>query len=314
MSACGRRIGQKKTERIIFNKNKFAVDKETSHYTKLVQDSSNSQKSLFKLANEILDKNSEKILPTHEDPQQLANDFNTFFIEKVKKIRESIPKVESRSTYYARPFTGEKLTSFKPTTEEELKKIIAENGIKTCFEDPLPSKLMVSALDVIIPLLIKLVNQSLLEGSMDGVNWSVLDPLLKKAGLDYDAKKNHRPVNNLLYFSKLTERVVANRLDEHMDVNCLHEPSQFAYKKHHNTEMLMLNLIDEALRGFDNNLATIVIFLDLSAAFDTIDIDRIIEILEHEIGVGGVALQWVQVFLDRSYSKGQDKWGILRKL
>ena len=157
--------------------------------------------------------------------------------------------------------------------------------------------MMISAMDVIMPLLIKLVNQSLSEGSMEGVNWSVLDPLLKKAGLDYDAKKNYRPVNNLLYFSKLTERVVGNRLDEHMTANCLHEPSQFAYKQHHNTETMMLNVTDEALRGFDNNMATVVIFLDLSAAFDTIDIDRILEILRTEIGVDGLALQWFRSFL-----------------
>ena len=59
----------------------------------------------------------------------------------------------------------------------------------------------------------------------------------------------------------------------------------------------MLNVTDEALRGFDNNMATIVIFLDLSAAFDTIDIDRILEILQTEIGVDGVALQWFKSFL-----------------
>ena len=75
-----------------------------------------------------------------------------------------------------------------------------------------------------------------------------------------------------------------------MSVNSLHEPSQFAYKQHHNTELLLLSVTDEALRGFDNNMATIVIFLDLSAAFDTIDIDQILNILETEIGVAGVAL------------------------
>ena len=59
----------------------------------------------------------------------------------------------------------------------------------------------------------------------------------------------------------------------------------------------MLSLTDEALRGFDNNMATIVIFLDLSAAFDTIDIEKLLQILENEIGIGGVALQWFRSFL-----------------
>ena len=52
----------------------------------------------------------------------------------------------------------------------------------------------------------------------------------------------------------------------------------------------MLVVTDEVLRGFDNNMATVVIFLDLSAAFDTIDIDKLLQILDEELGIGGTAL------------------------
>ena len=76
----------------------------------------------------------------------------------------------------------------------------------------------------------------------------------------------------------------------------------------------MLNVTDEALRGFDNNMATIVIFLDLSAAFGTIDIERILEILQTEIGVDGVALQWFKSFLTGRTQRVQNKWGLFRKL
>ena len=115
---------------------------------------------------------------------------------------------------------------FRPTNEEELKKIIEKHGVKTCFEDPIPSQLFMSALDVILPVVSKLVNQSLAEGSMESVNWSVLDPLLKKFGLDPDTYKNYRPVNNLLFISKITERVVGIRTDEHLEQYNLREPSQ----------------------------------------------------------------------------------------
>ena len=275
----------------------LAISKQTQYYSKLIEGSSNNQRSLFKLANELLDKNNEKVLPTHSDSTKLANEFNHFFIDKVNKIRKSIPEVKEKATYYSRPFKGEMLMEFEPTTEDELRKIISQCGVKTCMEDPIPAKLFMSVIDIVLPVLMNLVNQSLHEGSMDGVNWSVLDPLLKKVGLDFESFKNYRPVNNLLFFSKLTERVVATRLDHHMDVHGLHEPSQFAYKAEHNTETMMLNLTDEALRGFDNNMATVVIFLDLSAAFDTIDINKLLEILENEIGIGGTALQWFQSFL-----------------
>ena len=275
----------------------MALTKQTKHYSKLVDGAANSQKSLFKVANELLDRNKKKVLPNHDDPKKLANDFNNYFVDKIKLIRKSIPKVENVPTYYTRPFHGKQLTEFQPTNEDELRKLITKHGIKTCAEDPIPSKLFKEALEIMLPVLVILINRSLSEGSIDGVNWSVLDPLLKKFGLDCDVWKNYRPVNNLLYFSKLTERVISNRMDEHMDKNNLHEPTQFAYKANHNTETMLLGVTDEVLRGFDNNMATVVIFLDLSAAFDTIDIGKMLEILESEIGISGTALKWFESFL-----------------
>ena len=195
----------------------LALSKQTQHYSKLIEGASNSQQSLFKVANELLDKNSKKILPTHNDPKALANEFNDFFVEKVKLIRESIPEVKDIPSYYSRPFEGEKVTEFQPTTEEEVRELINEHGVKTCAEDPIPSKLFKAALDIILPVIVKLINISLSEGSINGVNWSVVDLLLKKFRLDFDAKKHYRPY--LLYFSKITERVVSIRTEEHMDLN-----------------------------------------------------------------------------------------------
>ena len=53
----------------------------------------------------------------------------------------------------------------------------------------------------------------------------------------------------------------------------------------------MIVIFDEVLQGFDQNKATTVIFLDLSAAFDTIDIDKILQIFHDEIGIDGAALE-----------------------
>ena len=276
----------------------LALAKQTSYYSKLVEDSSNCQKSLFKVANELLDKDKERVLPSHTDPKELANEFNEYYVDKVKKIRQSIPEPATHDNmHYSRPFNGEKLSSFKPTTDNELGSIIKESGIKTSMEDPIPAKLLQSSLDIVLPVYTKLINKSLSDGNIEGLKWSVIDPLLKKAGLETEENKNYRPVNNMVFLSKLTERVVVGQLDGHMTRNGLHEPSQFAYKKFHNTEAMMRGMMDEILLGFDNNLATVVIFLDLSAAFDTIDIDKLIQILHDEIGVDGVALEWFRSYL-----------------
>ena len=74
----------------------------------------------------------------------------------------------------------------------------------------------------LIPLLVELVNKSLEEGSMAPVRTSVIDPLLKKMGLDIEGRKNYRPMNNLASLSKLIERIVKSRIEEHMEKNRLH--------------------------------------------------------------------------------------------
>ena len=82
-----------------------------------------------------------------------------------------------------------------------------------------------------------------------------------------------------------------------MTNNTLHISEEFGYKQFHNTETMMLGLTDEVLRGFDEGQATIVIFLDLSAAFDTIDPDKLLQIMHDELGIRGVALEWFRSFL-----------------
>ena len=275
----------------------MALIKQREHYSKLLDGKSGCQKSLFKVANELLDKNSKKVLPAHDDSKKLANDFNKFYVDKVNKIRKSIPPVSDTPAYYSRPFKGEMMMELCPTSVEELREIIKKSGVKTSMEDPIPAKLFKAAVDTLLPVIAQLINQSLKEGSLDGVKWSVIDPLLKKFGLDSDVWKNYRPVNNLVFFSKLIERVAGHRLDEHMHRNNLHEASAYAYKQYHNTETMMVGITDEVLRGFDQNKATIVIFLDLSAAFDTIDIEKVLQIMHDEIGVGGTALEWFRSFL-----------------
>ena len=217
----------------------LSTQKQEAYYSKQVDGSSNNQKSLFKIVEQALDKKDDRVLPTHEDPVVLANEFNNYYIDKIDKLRKSIPPVSDESVMAMDMFVGDRLSSFTPTTEKEMKEIIQEFGVKTSPEDTIPVQILKSVMDITLPGLVKLVNKSLSEGTMDGVKHSVIDPLLKKAGLDYEIKKNYRPVNNLIFFSKITERIVLKRLDEHMLKNNLFNDDGFGYKKDHSTETMM---------------------------------------------------------------------------
>ena len=276
----------------------MAVEKQERYYKSLIESSGNQQKALYDVAAKVLDEKDAEVLPSHTDPVELANDFNKYYIQKIEKLRESIPQNdEEEAIEEGTKFVGEKLNVFAPTSIEELKEIISESGMKTSSEDPLPQAILNDVKDEILPLLLKLVNISLAEGSLESIQSSVIDPLLKKMGLDPEVRKNYRPVNNLVFLSKLTERVVKRRIDSHMGTNNLFNKRAFGYKSGHSTESMMTGLVNDVLTGFDENKCTVMVFLDLSAAFDTIDVDKLITILSEEIGLGGTALKWCKSFL-----------------
>ena len=64
---------------------------------------------------------------------------------------------------------------------------------------------------------------------------------------------------------------------------------QNALRKNHSTETTLLSLFDELYKSLDSNLPIQMILLDLSAAFDTIDFDILIE---RSIGIGKVPIKW----------------------
>ena len=57
----------------------LSQQKRKVYYSKMIESKGNCQKSLFKVANELLDKNDEKVLPTYTDPKVLANEFNKYY-------------------------------------------------------------------------------------------------------------------------------------------------------------------------------------------------------------------------------------------
>ena len=91
--------------------------------------------------------------------------------------------------------------------------------------------------------------------------------------------------------------MVLKRLNDHLDKHNLHCPEQSAYKKTFSTETLLIRIWNDLLVASDEKSATVVMMLDLSAAFDTVDHDLLLNILMKEIGLRGTVLKWFTSFL-----------------
>ena len=158
---------------------------------------------------------------------------------------------------------------------------------KHCVLDPMPSSLVPDRLDVLLPVISKIINSSLVHGYFPQV-WkeALVKPLLKKAGLAADFN-NLRPISNLRFISKLTERAVYNQTYDHLMANDLLPKLQSAYRKRYSTETALIKIYNDFLLSMNQQHVTLLVLLDLSAAFDTVDHSILLERLTKSCGISG---------------------------
>ena len=73
------------------------------------------------------------------------------------------------------------------------------------------------------------------------------------------------------FISKTVEIVIAARFSDHVEAEHLLPSRQSAYRTNHSTETAIVAVHDELVRHIDSGKASVLVLLDLSAAFDTVD-------------------------------------------
>ena len=110
--------------------------------------------------------------------------------------------------------------------------------------------------------------------------------------------KNYRPVSNLTFISKVIENVVSGRLNEHLIQLNMFYPLQSAYRDKHSTETTLIKIQNDILSALDAGSSAILLMLDFSAAFDTIDHNILLSRLYNVYGIIGNALNWFRSYLN----------------
>ena len=121
-------------------------------------------------------------------------------------------------------------------------------------------------------------------------------PLLKKLDLDPLNPANYRPISNLTTFSKIIERLVLHRIRPHLLSNKNYSSYQSAYRSGHSTETALLHTID-GITSASKNGCTMLVTLDLSAAFDTVDHGILLRRLDDKFAIRDSALSWLESYL-----------------
>ncbi len=274
------------------------ASKSTYYHNKL---SAANTKETFRVINSLLCYSVDAPLPPSISDLALANDFAQFFEGKVAKIRHDLDQKDPSTTVQPLHTSAvAQLSHYRLLTQSDLSKVISKCATKSCSLDTIPTSFLKNpaVLSTVTPVLTSVVNTSLSTGVFpDQLKCAQVVPLLKKPGLDVTNFANYRPVSNIPFLSKVIERVIASQLNSHLTLNGLHDPLQSAYKQGSSTETALIRIkadMEEVLNAGDGVL---LVLLDLSAAFDTVDHTILLERLQEEVGLQDTALQWIRSYL-----------------
>ena len=163
--------------------------------------------------------------------------------------------------------------------------IIKSTSASTCELDALPTPILKKCLPELLPPITNIVNLSLQSGTVTSeMKKSIMVPRLKKADLSSQSFSRYRPISNINYLSKITEKAVIIQVHDHLLRNELYAETQSAYRPHHSVETALVRLQNDILIALDQRKEVILILLDFSAAFDTVDHLIMIERLSKRFG------------------------------
>ena len=117
--------------------------------------------------------------------------------------------------------------------------------------------------------------------------------------------KNYRLVNNLSFMSKIIEKVMLLRFNNHCEMNNLTPDYVSAYRSRYSTETVLLRLTDKILQNMDRQCITPLVAVDLSTAFDTVEHRILKGVLHRKYSVTGTALKWYVSYLENRKVKVQ---------
>jgi len=280
---------------------------EKEYYLKLFDAKTHSIKSIWNNINKLisLSKKSRpktRSIPTLlnqncsiSDPLEIANALNNYFCSVGSNLMNNIPSCTAKfGDYLKNPIPN----SFfcEPIEPNEVINCLTQLlNKKSSSSDLFNGKIINLIAPVIAEPISRIYNISVNSGVFpDSLKLAKVIPIFKKG--DQKVMSNYRPISLLSNFGKLFEKLIAKRLLNFLNKFHVLSNNQFGFRKHHSTISALINIIDNIYQNLNSNQYVVGIFLDLSKAFDSINIS----ILSNKLfyyGIRGKIHEWFLSYL-----------------
>ena len=275
-----------------------------AYYSKLLHKYKTDSKRTWQVMKEITGKQKTKsnLLPREikvnktiiQNSQEIAKEFNKFFTSVAPTLAGKILNTEKSFQDFLTSH-NEKMQFEKLNFDEfeEAFKSLKRN--KTAGFDDLSSNIVIDAYDSLKNILFHIFKVSIKQGIFpDRLKIAKVTPIFKSGAKDNVS--NYRPISILPVFSKVLERIMYNRVYNHLDCKGLLYEKQFGFQRNNSTEHAIHQLTRDITSSFEKGEYTFGVLIDLSKAFDTVDHQILLKKL-HYYEIDGTALEWFKSYL-----------------
>ena len=229
---------------------------------------------------------------------------NHFFVDKIDTLIKNITVNAGDPLTLVKKLMKNKKCKFQllETKENIVLEIISNmKNSKTCGLDQIDSYCLKLVKNELTPVITHIINLSI-KGKQFPKNWknAKIIPLHKKD--EKTNPKNYRPVALLPIFSKVLEKVVFLQIVEYLEKNDLFHPAHNGFRSSHNTCTALLKMYDTWVNAFENNEISAVVLLDMSAAFDVVSKDILLNKLKI-YGFNDSSREWITSYLSNRYQQ-----------
>ena len=240
-------------------------------------------------------------------PKEIATQMNQFFINKISRIRESIPFINTDPLEgLRRMIQGKTLPpplQLQPVSRYQLRKIIKSmRPTKSTGVDGISMKIIKDYLPALEPAIQNIVNQSILNNTFPSIlKTSKVIPIQKPKTPPGDPS-SYRPINILPALSKVIEKVVFHQITEY-----IHKAKIITHHHHgsspgHSPVTALLSVYQQMIENAENGQMSALIALDQSAAYDLVDHPLLIQKMKM-MGMGPQTLSWIHSFLSNRFQR-----------
>lgn len=285
--------------------NKVVRASKMLYYKTNVNKNKNNPKEMWKTLKEAINMKSAKSNVINQivvdditvtDSVKIANEFNSFFSQVGKDIKDNIPVTNASVDDYLNsscPVDFE----FGYCSPQKVADIISSLESKATLDiDGINTKLLKAvAQEISIPLS-HIFECSFQSGNCpDRLKTHRTVPIHKSGSLE--DLNNYRPIACLPVISKVLEKIAANSLKNHLLNNNLIYNKQFGFQAKNSTLHPLVHICDYIGKALNNNEYVVGVFLDLKKAFDLVDHSILLKKLQR-MGIRKNALKWFESYLN----------------